>query len=340
MKKALLIVCVAAILVSADSGARAAFVDGEEHFDGQTLDTAEWQMWADGGASITQNGELFINSLGSEADYTTLYVKAGLGAIVRAEVRIDSAGENGLAGLALTTNSGGAGGTLWRDSGLLSITVNSRMKRIDCAQTRHGSGSGRPVIAYPYDYGSVVGQTYIFNVMRLSPLEAEFWVQYPNGQELGRHILSFENIPDDLYVGLRAWDANATFDNITVITGLETPVAQADGPYTIWVGDPLILNASGSTDLDDDIVSYMWDLDDDGVFETDAGDQPFFVIPYASVEALGLTADGIYDIRLKVTDFTGRTDIDSSSLRVVPEPATLALLTLGGLAILRRRRQR
>ena len=119
---------------------------------------------------------------------------------------------------------------------------------------------------------------------------------------------------------------------------LAPPTAEADGPYSVWVGAPLILNASGSTGSDGQIVSYMWDLDDDGDFETDAGDQAFFVVNYEDVQNLGLTVGGMYDIHLQITGSTGLFDTDSSSLRVVPEPATLTLLTFGGLAMLRRRR--
>jgi len=129
--------------------------------------------------------------------------------------------------------------------------------------------------------------------------------------------------------------------NWTFVDGPEPtpPIAEADGPYSVWAGAPLVLNASGSTDSDGQIVSYMWDLDDDGVFETDAAGQPFFVVDYGDVQDLGLAVDGMYDIHLKVTDSTGLFDTDSSSVRIVPEPATLTLLTLGGLALVRRRKR-
>lgn len=46
------------------------------------------------------------------------------------------------------------------------------------------------------------------------------------------------------------------------------PVADAGGPYAIGEGSSVTLNAGGSTDPDlpNDVLSYVWDLDGDGVF--------------------------------------------------------------------------
>ncbi len=102
----------------------------------------------------------------------------------------------------------------------------------------------------------------------------------------------------------------------------EPPVADADGPYNIEVGDTLTLDASGSTDADDDIVSYMWDLDDDENFETDAGGQAIFDVNYTSLQSLGLLINYTYNIHLKVIDSKDQRDVNDSTLIIVPEPAT------------------
>jgi probable HAF family extracellular repeat protein len=99
------------------------------------------------------------------------------------------------------------------------------------------------------------------------------------------------------------------------------PIADADGPYTIYVGDTLMLDASGSTDDDNDIVSYMWDLDDNGSFETDAGSQAIFDVNYAYLQSLGLIVDHTYNIHMQVTDSEGQSDIADSTLIIVPKPA-------------------
>jgi hypothetical protein len=103
------------------------------------------------------------------------------------------------------------------------------------------------------------------------------------------------------------------------------PVADADGPYSIFVGDTLTLDASGSTGADNDIVSYMWDLNDDETFETDAGAQPILVVDYPYLQSLGLLINYTYTIHLKVTDSEGQSDVNDSTLIIVPKPATVAV---------------
>ena len=94
------------------------------------------------------------------------------------------------------------------------------------------------------------------------------------------------------------------------------PVADADGPYTLIPGNPLTLDASGTVDVDDDIISYMWDLDDDNVYETDAGLATFHVVSYADLVSLGITSGDSYNIKLKVTDQEQMVDIDGTTLYV------------------------
>lgn len=82
------------------------------------------------------------------------------------------------------------------------------------------------------------------------------------------------------------------------------PIADAGGPYTAAVGGTVQLDATGS--VDDQGLTYEWDLDDDGQFDDLTGGRP------------ELSTERTLDapIRLKVTDPDGNTDVDETTLTV------------------------
>jgi hypothetical protein len=139
-------------------------------------------------------------------------------------------------------------------------------------------------------------------------------------------------------IGKASLDGSVTTDLITGLShpaGIAVipeptapPVADANGPYTIYVGDTLTLDANSSTDADDDIVSYMWDLDDNGSFETDAGSQAIFDVNYAYLESLALIVDHTYNIHVQVTDSEGQSDVADSTLTIVPKRATVVAVDI------------
>ncbi len=106
------------------------------------------------------------------------------------------------------------------------------------------------------------------------------------------------------------------------------PNANADGPYTIYVGDTLTLDASGSTDEHNNIVSYIWDLDDNNSFETDAGSNAVFDVNYTYLQSIGLLVNNTYNIHLKVTDGEGQSDVNDSTLTIIPTPALLVFVDI------------
>ncbi len=116
-------------------------------------------------------------------------------------------------------------------------------------------------------------------------------------------------------------DIQFIYNALTMPEPTTPPVANADGPYSIYVGDTLTLDANGSTDADDDIVSYMWDLDGDVNFETDAGGEAIFDVNFAELQSLGLLINYPYTIGLKVTDNEGQSDVNDTTLIILPKPA-------------------
>jgi hypothetical protein len=82
--------------------------------------------------------------------------------------------------------------------------------------------------------------------------------------------------------------------SLTVSSVNDPPTAQAGGPYTVDEGEEVVLAGTGS-DVDGGPLTFAWDLDGDGAYET-AGDRPTF-------EAEGGPATEV--VRLRVTDSEG-----------------------------------
>ena len=84
------------------------------------------------------------------------------------------------------------------------------------------------------------------------------------------------------------------------------PTADADGPYSGLVGEPIALDGSGSSDPGNDIIEYAWDLNGDGVFDDAFGATPSYA----------WYAPGLFTIRLRVTDDDGAVDVDAAQVQV------------------------
>jgi len=120
------------------------------------------------------------------------------------------------------------------------------------------------------------------------------------------------------------------------------PVADL-ADLTIFLGEDVSLDGSGSTDANinvgDSLTSFMWDLDDDGIFDTTTS------VPTISLSASQLAGFGLgvgdHDISLKVTDIRGSTNTTFGTLSIlsVPEPSSLLLGALASLGMLVRRRR-
>jgi hypothetical protein len=91
---------------------------------------------------------------------------------------------------------------------------------------------------------------------------------------------------------------------------LTAPTAHAGGPYTVNAGSYIVLNAGGSTG---DITSYLWDLNNDGTYET-SGVSPTFT---------GVNA-GVYTIGLETIGPVG-TSTDTTTVTVANVPPTAGI---------------
>jgi hypothetical protein len=95
------------------------------------------------------------------------------------------------------------------------------------------------------------------------------------------------------------------------------PTADAGGPYTVPEGGSVVLSGAASSDPNQpaNTLTYEWDLDNNGVFET-PGINPTF-------SAAGLDGPSSRTVRLRVTDNGGLTDTDEATVSIQNVPPDL-----------------
>ncbi len=103
------------------------------------------------------------------------------------------------------------------------------------------------------------------------------------------------------------------------------PTVDAGGPYSANEGGSVVVNATGS-DPNGDLLTYAWDLDNDGTFETSGQSATF--------SAAALDGPGSHIVKVKATDPGGLSAVDAATIDVVnvapvvnapivsPEPST------------------
>jgi hypothetical protein len=97
--------------------------------------------------------------------------------------------------------------------------------------------------------------------------------------------------------------------NIRVESVNDRPVADTGGPYEVCEGGTVAISAFGK-DPEGGNLTYDWDLDSDGDFETSGKN--------ADYSAVGLSSPESYEISLRVTDAIGTSSIDEGFVRVEP----------------------
>jgi len=94
------------------------------------------------------------------------------------------------------------------------------------------------------------------------------------------------------------------------------PTASAGGPYTAVEGGSVMLSGSGS-DPDGEVVSYAWDLDNDGLFET-PGQNALF-------SAAGMDGPSSRNVNLRVNDPHGLFTVSTAAVSVLNVAPNLML---------------
>jgi hypothetical protein len=101
---------------------------------------------------------------------------------------------------------------------------------------------------------------------------------------------------------------------VTVMVAMvnTAPVADAGGPYTVNEGDSVMLDASSTTDAEQDPTTllYAWDFDGDGEFDDATGITPTF-------SAIGLEGPMTVTVSLQVTDAGGLVSVDTAVITIL-----------------------
>ena len=111
----------------------------------------------------------------------------------------------------------------------------------------------------------------------------------------------------------QALQAHSDPTTITIEDG-SAPVADAGGPYTVEKGSLLLFNGTGSTD-DTNIEKYAWTFGDYSA-EPDAPGRLLYTAEGAAPRHF-YQEIGTYDVSLTVTDNTGKTHTDTTTVDVV-----------------------
>ncbi|MCS7466941.1 VCBS domain-containing protein [Stieleria sp. ICT_E10.1] len=101
-----------------------------------------------------------------------------------------------------------------------------------------------------------------------------------------------------------------------------TPEAQAGGPYAMYEGDTLFLDAAASTDSNGDAITYGWELDGDNDYD-DAGGASLG-LSWSTLVQNGIAADGNFTIGVRVTDPDGKFSDATAALTITDPPAFTA----------------
>ncbi len=119
--------------------------------------------------------------------------------------------------------------------------------------------------------------------------------------------------------GSNGSDLNPANNTASVTTAVapdnEPPTVDAGGPYVVDEGSSITVTAAG-TDPDDDPLTYAWDLDNDGLFETSGQSVSF--------SAALLDGPDTVTITVQVTDAGGLTAVDQANVTMVNVPPTVS----------------
>ena len=168
-----------------------------------------------------------------------------------------------------------------------------------------------------FEFSDTVGilkSSGLHDLMESLPLAERYSYEFEGNAQVLDHILlgpalfarPFEF--DPVHVNAEFFDQASDHDPSVVRIALsEPPTADAGGPYSVEEGGSVTVSATGS-DPEGGPLTFAWDLDDNGTFETPGQSAVF--------SAVGLDGPSSHTIAVQVTDEGGLTDSSEATVAV------------------------
>jgi PKD repeat protein len=211
----------------------------------------------------------------------------------------------------------------YADNGVynVSLQVNDGLGGIAIATTTATINNLPPTANAGLDRTGVEGQNVNFNGTATDPGTADtFTFQWDFNYDgvtftvdaTGQNVTNiFPDGPASVTVALRVIDDDGGVspdDPVAVTVNNVSPTANAGGPYATTAGVAITLTGSGS-DVPADTLTYAWDLDNDGNFET-----PGQTVVFA------WTTPGNRTVALRVQDDDGAVTVSTTTVNVGSPP--------------------
>jgi hypothetical protein len=120
--------------------------------------------------------------------------------------------------------------------------------------------------------------------------------------------------------------AGTAFAKRATPAGCGCIVADPGGPYTVYQGYGVTLDASGSSGAS----TYAWDMDNDSAYDDQTGVNP--TVSWATLNTYGINAVGPYTIGLMIDDGSGCTVVNSTVINVIDPAPTVTTQAVSSIA--------